>query len=303
MTAYLASVVVFVGIFVILAWTYDLLLGRVGLFSVAHIAFYAIGAYTVALLMLHWSFPFFAAVVAAMAVNAVISFLLGYFTTRLVGDYLVVATLGLHYIVVSGILPNWQDVTGGYFGVFNIPKPMLFGWELDDPWEFALLTSSLTVLCGLLFHQLGRSRLGLAWRAVRDDEIGAMTLGYPVAALKTVAFMIASSMVVLAGALYASFIGYIDPPTFELPLVILVIAMVVVGGSGTILGPVVGALLLIALPDMIVFLSRSSSQTIAPIREIVYGLALVGFAMFRPAGIVRATLPQWTKQLERNRNG
>lgn len=293
MSAYIATILVFVGIFAVLAWTYDLLLGAAGIFSVAHIAFYGIGAYCVALLMLEASFPFIPALLVGLILNGIIAAMLGYMTTRLVGDYLVVATLGLHYVVVDGILPNWQSLTGGFFGLFGIPQPGILGWQVRTPWEFAALTGIAAVLVGLLFFQLDRSRFGLALKAIRDDEISAAALGYPVAALKTAAFTISSSVVVVASAIYASFIGYIDPPTFDITLVILIIAMVVVGGSGTILGPLCGAIILVGLPDLIVFLSRSSTEAVGPLRQVFYGLALIGFALFRPSGIVPAKLPKW----------
>jgi branched-chain amino acid transport system permease protein len=233
-----------------------------------------------------------------MLFNAVLSGALGFLTTRLVGDYLVVATLGLHYVVVAGVLPNWQELTGGYAGLFGIPKPEIFGWRVEAPWHFAVLTCGLALAIAVLFHHLGRSWLGIALPALRDDEISATSLGYPTAMLKSAAFVIASSVCALAGGLYAAFIGYIDPPTFNISLIVLVLAMVVVGGSGTILGPALGAFLLVALPDTIVFVSRTTSSAVGPLRQIAYGLALIVFVLMRPSGILPAALPRWRKRVE-----
>ena len=294
MSAYLATVVVFISIFAMLAWTYDLLLGVAGLFSVAHIAFYAIGAYAVVLLTMNASVPFALAVLIAIAGQC------GHQRSAWVPDDAPRGRLsgrGHARASLHRRPGRPAQLAGTHRRLFRRlrhtgSKPV----RVDGGRALAVrhYGDYPGGVMGALFYQIGRSRLGLALRALREDEVAATSHGYPVAMLKTTAFMIASSLVVVPGALYASFIGYIDPPTFDISLVVLVLAMVVVGGSGTVSGPVVGALLLVALPDVIVFLTRGDTEQVGPLRQIFYGLALVGFALFRPSGIV----PRHPTQME-----
>lgn len=281
---YIIHLIILINIYVILTTSTNLLVGLTNLLSLGQAAFYGIGAYlsVLALMVFHWSL--IPALLFSMVSTGLISLLIAWPSLRLKGDYFVLATLGFQLIVFT-ILYNWVSVTRGPYGIPGIPSPKLFGnIEISGLWAFLVLSSVLAVIVIFLFHNLIHSPFGRALRGVRDDELSMQALGKNVTALKIQAFAISSAFIAIAGFLYATYVSYIDPTSFNLDESIFILSALVVGGLGNIRGPVIGALVVILLPEALRFIGLPDSVA-ANLRQIIYGLALIVLMRYRPQGI------------------
>ena len=271
--------------YIILGLGLNLLTGYTGLVSLGHAGFVAIGAYTASLLSVKAGCPFFPSMLAGMLAAALIGALMGLPTLRVTGTYLSIITLGFGEIVKM-VLMNWQSVTNGTLGVKNIPKPQIFGWKLTTANHgMYFLILFMIVLISLFCRSLMRSKTGRALRAIREDEMASTMMGIPVTAYKILAFVLSAVICALGGALYASLIGYIDPNTFNFDVSTLILSIVILGGMGTLRGIYVGAIVLIAFPEL--------SRSLMKYRFVLYGAILVLMMRFRPSGILgwRSSLP------------
>jgi len=270
-------------IYGILALSLNLLIGYAGLFSICHAAFYGIGAYASTLLMIKAGFNFFPALIGGIFVSSLFAFLIAYPSLRLRGDYFILATLGFQLIVYS-ILYNWIGLTRGPYGIPGIPRASLFGFEFDSIPLFLLLNSVIFLLVLFFVKKFYFSPFGRALKAIREDEIAASAMGKNLPLLKIWAFTVAGGVAAISGSLYATYVTYIDPTSFTLDESIFLIAVVLVGGSGNMKGPLVGALFMILLPEALRFLGLP--DTIAPnVRQMIYGILLIILMRYKPQGI------------------
>ncbi|MEM7602257.1 MAG: branched-chain amino acid ABC transporter permease, partial [Verrucomicrobiota bacterium] len=182
---------------------------------------------------------------------------------------------------------TWENLTNGPFGISGIPPANVLGWVPDSPLSFAIFATSLAALCGFILWRLQSSPWGRLLLVTRDDELAARGLGKNTRLAKLQAVAISSSIVAVGGALYAAHVRYIDPSAASLDEGILMLSMVIVGGVGNFRGPVVGAAVLIALPEVLRFLQLPDSLA-ANFRLLIYGLLLVLIMHFRPAGLAGA---------------
>lgn len=281
---YICHIVTMIGIYSILAVSLDLLAGRTGLLSIAHAAFYGIGAYTSALLAVHFHVPFVVAIVGAMAVGAAVSLLVSVPSLRLLGDYFVIATFGFGMIVFS-IFNNWMDVTGGPLGIPGIPQPTILGWTIDNNAKFSFVAVIFAAFAYLAVGLIVASPFGRVLHAIREDEIFAQACGKNPLRFKVIALAVSSALAAMAGGLYAHYITYIDPTSFTIMDSILMLSMIIVGGAGSMWGPLVGAVLLVTLPEALRFLGLPTVAA-ANLRQVIYGVLLVVLMMTRPQGLV-----------------
>jgi branched-chain amino acid transport system permease protein len=281
---YLFYLLVLISIYAILAMSLNLLVGLTGLISLAHAAFMAIGAYTTALLVtsLHMSFVF--TVVLGMALAAVVSALLALPSLRVKGDRYIIASFGFQVIVVS-VLLNWTSLTRGPFGIMGIPRPSILGFTFSTYQTLFALTAAFTILCGFVAWRISTSPFGLVLRAIREDERAAEALGKDVTRFKVLVFVVGCSLAAVGGSLYATATSFIDPFSFDITEAIFILAIVIIGGKGNILGSVVGAAVLIALPELLRFLAVPSAVA-DPLRRMLYGVLLILFMRFLPAGLL-----------------
>ena len=284
MTAYLAHFLVMVAIYAILALSLNLLIGYSGIFSLAHAAIYGIGAYASALAALKLGLGFWGGMVVAASAGAFASALVAIPSLRVAGDYYVVASFGLQ-VVVLAVFMNWTDLTNGHAGLPGIPRPNLFGWVIDQPLEYVFLAAAFAVLTWAVCWRLTNSAFGRVLQAIRDDEIAALAMGKNVVLVKIVIACISSALGAMAGSLYAHYITYINPSSFALHESIFIATLVILGGSERLAGPVVGAFLLLAIPELLKFLAIPDAVA-APMRQIIYGALLVLFMLVRPEGIL-----------------
>jgi branched-chain amino acid transport system permease protein len=270
-------------IYAILTLSLNLLVGYTGIPSFAHGVFFGIGAYIVALEMVRLSVPFPLAVLLAVIGTGVIAALVGVPALRLGGDYFFLACFALIFINTR-ILFNWQDVTNGPYGVYGIPKPSLFGATIGSGLPFLLLSLALLLLVLLVIWRLVRSPYGLMLQGIRDDELVTSTLGRDVTRAKVVVFAIAGGLAAVAGGLYATFYGVIDPNAFGVPVIILLWSMLFIGGAGNLYGPVLGAGLLLFLPEGLRLVGIEGVKA-GEIQQMIYGLLLIFLMIFRPQGL------------------
>ena len=281
---YVLYVLSLVAVYGILAVSLNLVLGYTGILSVAHAAFMGIGAYATALLLTGWGFNFFVTLPVGLAVAGVVGAALAASTLRLRGDYYIIGSFGFQVIIYNVFL-NWIDLTKGPFGIRNIPKPAAFGVAFGDPARYAALTLAVLAAVVWVARRVGESPYGKVLRAIREDEAGAASIGKDVRRYKISIFVVSSMLASIGGALYAGLISYVDPFAFTVHESIFLQALVIVGGAGNVYGSVVGAAVLITIPEMLRFFDVPTTVA-SPIREILYGALMILFLRFRPKGLL-----------------
>jgi branched-chain amino acid transport system permease protein len=239
-------------IFIILALGYDVLVGFTGLLSFGHIGLFAIGAYTSAILVMSTGAPFLVGLVGAASLTGLIGFLIAIPALRIKGHYLTLLTLALGE-VIRLVIRSMEGLTHGSSGLSGIPRPDIFGFSFRQAVPLYYLLLFFAILVILFVWRLKISRFGRAFMSIRDAEIGAEVCGVNTSAMKMMAFAISAIIAGIAGSLYAHTMRFISPEFFSLGLTTTLLAMVLIGGRGTVVGPVVGAALLIVLPEALRF--------------------------------------------------
>lgn len=286
---YLLAMVCIVGIHVIATLGLNLTTGNAGLISLSHGAFLGVGCYTVAWLAKQ-GVPFFLTLPAAGAMAALLGVLVGLPSLRVKGVYLAIATLAAHFIL-SFVFREWESVTGGVPGT-SIPRAELPGFVfIGDRRNFYLIFVCAFVLA-LTARNLARSYIGRAFVAVRDRDISAEILGVHLLRTKLLAFAIGAFYAGVAGGLLGYFYGAITPEYFVLTLSVYYLAAIIVGGLGTVLGSVLGALFMTFTPEALRLLAHASSQwlpgvagLLLPMGQVVFGVLIIAFLVFEPHGL------------------
>ncbi|MEK7208816.1 MAG: branched-chain amino acid ABC transporter permease [Patescibacteria group bacterium] len=281
---YLIHLAILVDIYVILGVSLNLVVGFTGLLSVTQAAFYGLGAYVTALLLVNFGVNFFLAALGGILLTALISLLIGFVLSRFRGDYYALGSFGFNIIIYSVFL-NWQSVTRGPLGIPGIARPDLFGLNFSDNFSFLLLTLVLALLAFLLARWLTTSSFGRVLKAIREDELALQIFGYRTLHYKLMIFVVSAALAALAGALFASYITFIDPSSFALFESIFILAIIILGGLANLKGSVLGAVFLILLPEALRFVGFPSDIA-AQMRQVMYGLILVILMLYRPQGLV-----------------
>lgn len=277
-------ILILIGIYVILAESLNLIAGYAGLLSIAHAAFYGVGAYAVALLALRFAAPVWLTVPAALLAAGALGLIVAWPGLRVRDDYFVIATFAFQIIVFS-VMNNWVGLTGGPLGLPGIPRPELFGWVVNEHWEFLVVVAVAAGATVFICWRLVRSPFGRVLRAIREDEVFAAAVGKNVARFKSTIFVVGGAMAAVGGCLYAYYITFIDPTSFTVMESIFIISIVIVGGAGSLRGAALGAVVLVVLPEALRFVGLPNAVA-ANLRQIFYGLLLILFMMFRPQGLI-----------------
>ncbi|MGI6246246.1 MAG: branched-chain amino acid ABC transporter permease [Pseudochelatococcus sp.] len=285
MEAYLLNIGVLITIYAILATTLNFIMGYAGIFSLAHAVFFGIGAYVGSWLAMNVSTSLFVTLPAAAVASALVSIALALPALRVRGEYFVAASLGLQVIGVT-IFSEWKSFTGGVGGLVGVPPVSLFGVEFYQPGQFLLVSLACLAAVVLIVRALAHSSFGRSLMAIRDSESAALAFGKNVALIKTYSVMISAAMTAIAGVLYGSYMSFVNVESFMLDTSVLIMAMVIIGGTGTIAGPIVGAALLLILPNALSYLSFLPQTEIGSIQQIIYGLGMALLMIFRPGGLV-----------------
>jgi branched-chain amino acid transport system permease protein len=276
------------GISAIVAMGLNLLTGSAGLVSLGHAAFVAIGAYSTAFLANRLAAPFFLTIPISAIVTGCIGVVVGLPALRLKGLFLALATMAFQFIA-SHIILRWESITGGANGM-TVPPADLGAFVFNTPIRFYYITASVAILLGLGIKNLMRSRFGRAFLAIRDSDVAAEAMGIYLARYKTMVFGVSAGCAGVAGCLMAHFMSYIGPDHFTLQLSIEYLAMIIVGGLGSILGSVLGATVLTLLPEGLRFIMdalREMNQTLVlpDLRAVSVGAILIMMIIFEPQGL------------------
>ncbi len=275
--AYYIQVAIFIGIYIILVLSLNLLNGYIGLLSIGHAAFYGIGAYASAKLMMEAGLPFILAMPTAGLISAVFGYLIAKPTLKLSGIYLTLATLGFNMILFL-VLQSWMGFTNGPLGIMGIPQPSLFGREISSRPQYYYLILALVLLTLFSMQRLLNCRFGRALLAIREDQLAAEAMGIRAARYKIQAFVLAAFYAGIAGSFYAHFVKFISPDSFYIYESFILLAMLALGGQGNLIGPMVGAAVLVLIPEVFRFLQEY--------RMIVYGSVLIVMMLVRRQGLL-----------------
>ncbi|WP_207062342.1 high-affinity branched-chain amino acid ABC transporter permease LivM [Motiliproteus sp. SC1-56] len=292
-------------IYIMLGLGLNIVVGLAGLLDLGYVAFYAVGAYTYALLSLYYDVSFWVALPISGLLAALFGFLLGFPVLRLRGDYLAIVTLGFGEIIRI-LLNNWTELTGGPNGISRIPKPDLFGLEFSRrakeegnvpfheffgiPYDAShkviflyLLAVILVLITVYVIHRLTRMPIGRAWEALREDDIACRSLGLNPTVVKLTAFTMGASFAGFAGCFFAARQGFISPESFVFIESAIILAIVVLGGMGSQVGVILAAILLTVLPEL--------AREFQEYRMLLFGLMMVFMMAWRPQGLVPMKRP------------
>ena len=281
-----------IGIAIIGAIGLNILLGFTGQISIGHAAFLAVGAYSTAIFEANFGLPFFIAIPLAALVTSGFGLIFGIPSLRLKGLYLAIATLAA-YFITTFVIVHWESVTKGVTGL-AVPNAMVFGVPLDSDFRVFYLIFALVVPATLFAKNLFRTRVGRAFIAVRDRDVAASVMGVSLLRYKLLAFLISSFYAGVAGGLMAHHSKILFPDAFTLLVSIDYLAMVIIGGQGSIVGSIFGAIFMTLLPEVLKGTATSLTGfypqafgMIASARDIVFGFAVIFFLMYEPQGLAR----------------
>ena len=273
---YAHDVSISVLIYICLGLGLNIVVGLAGLLDLGYIAFYGVGAYTYALMSLHYGMSFWLCLPVAGLTAAIAGCIVGYPTLRMRGDYLAIVTLGFGEIVRL-IFNNWMDLTNGPNGILGIPRPEIFGFGLSKLWMLYYVILTIAVFTILAVYRLNFSRIGRAWEAIREDETAAELMGVNTFLLKLLAYAMGAVFAGFAGAFFAARMRFVGPESFTFLESAMVLAMVVLGGMGSIPGVILGVLALVALPEVF--------REFELYRMLVFGGVMTLMMLIRPAGL------------------
>ncbi|BCX15677.1 MAG: branched-chain amino acid ABC transporter permease [Candidatus Parcubacteria bacterium] len=281
---YLINISILFSIYAILGLSLNLLVGYGGLLSISHAAFYGIGAYTTAILLTKTNFGFLSSVILGALLAGIISLLIGLVLSKFKGDYYALVSLGFNIIIFS-IFLNWQSLTKGPFGIAGIPKPELLGVDFSDHFSFLILVLIFLALIYFISSFIVNSSFGRVLKAIREDEVAISVFGYNTFYFKLIIFIIAAMIASIAGSLYAVYISFIDPSSFQVTESVFILAIIILGGLANLRGSILGALFLIFLPELLRFIGFPL-EIAAQMRQVIYGLILVLLMIYKPQGLI-----------------
>jgi branched-chain amino acid transport system permease protein len=279
-SSYQANIMTTALMYIVLGLGLNIVVGLAGLLDLGYVAFYAVGAYSYALLNLHFDLGFWAAMPVGGLLAALFGVMLGFPVLRLRGDYLAIVTLGFGEIIRL-ILENWNAFSKGPSGISNIPRPGLFGVEMSlDQAMIYLYYLMLGLLLVTIFvvNRLQDSRLGRAWVALREDEIACQAMGIDKARTKLIAFALGAFWAGLIGVIFAAKTTFVNPASFTFMESAIILSIVVLGGMGSITGVIFSALILILLPEYL--------RPLSEFRMLAFGAILVAMMVFKPEGLI-----------------
>ncbi len=277
---YQTNIMISALIYVMLGLGLNIVVGLAGLLDLGYVAFYAVGAYAYALLNYHFGLTFWMVLPIGAGLGALFGILLGFPVLRLRGDYLAIVTLGFGEIIRI-ILENWNEFSFGPSGISNIPRPSLFGIDLsvhDATIYIYYVMIGLCLLTIFVVNRLQDSRIGRAWIALREDEIACQAMGIDKARTKLTAFALGATWAGMSGVVFAAKTTFVNPASFTIWESIIILCIVVLGGMGSIIGVIAGALVLILMPEYL----RAFSEY----RMLAFGVVLVVMMVFRPGGLI-----------------
>jgi branched-chain amino acid transport system permease protein len=281
---YLYSYLILVEIYIVLSLSTNLLVGIAGIFSVSQAAIFGLGAYIVGYCLTNEIVGFMPALVLAAGASLILNVLITLPSLRVSGDYFVVTSFGIQ-LLATAAFTNLTGTTGGAAGMPGIPPADIFGIVIDSNLKNLALATAVAFVACLWFALLMRSPFGRLLKAIREDELAVTAFGKNVLFAKVQVAAVAGVLAGSAGGVYAVYLSFIDPSTFDLNASVLLLTMVVLGGARTLRGSIIGPLVLLALPQLLAMIDIPTTIA-ASMRQGLYGLLLILFMVFRPQGLL-----------------
>jgi branched-chain amino acid transport system permease protein len=288
LSTYQTNIMITALMYVVLGLGLNIVVGVAGLLDLGYVAFYAVGAYSYALLNLHFGLGFWAVLPIGGLLAASFGIILGFPVLRLRGDYLAIVTLGFGEIIRL-ILENWNDFSRGPSGISNIPRPGFFGMEMTLNQSISYLyylMIALVIFTIFVVNRLQNSRIGRAWFALREDEIACQAMGIDKTRTKLSAFSLGAFWAGMVGVIFAAKTTFVNPASFTFLESAIILCIVVLGGMGSIIGVIIAALILMLLPEYL--------RAFSDYRMLVFGGTLVLMMVFRPLGIISTVRRTYT---------
>jgi branched-chain amino acid transport system permease protein len=276
---YAIHLMIYIGIYLILAQSFNLSFGMGGLLNLAHISVYAIGAYTTALLSTDHGWPFAYCIGASMVLSGLFAFLIGAISLKLSTDYFAIGTLAFSS-VVTALLINWKSLTRGVLGIPGIPRPDFYTVDFYQNKNFLFLTYITVVVVQFFLYCVFKSNVARALKSQSENEYAAQSLAKNTAGIRNRCFVISSIFAGLAGSLFAYYINYIDPSSFGLHEMVFVLSIVIIGKPGSFWGCIFATIFLVLLPEPLRFLNFSPS-VVGPMRQLLYAVVLFGVVYWK----------------------
>ena len=265
---------ILISLYLILAQSLNLTLGLGQLFNLAHVASYAVGAYTTALLSTEYESSFAVCVITSVLISGLSAIMLGGIALRLTSDYFAIGTLAFS-AVISALLINWKSLTKGVLGIPGIPRPELFGIDFYENSNFLALIFIFAIATQAILYLVYVSSFGRSLRALAEHERAAAAIGTNTRLIRNAAFFVSSSFAGLAGSFFAYYLNYIDPSSFTLGEMVFIVTIVIVGRPGSFWGVIGATVFLVLLPEPLRFLDLQSAY-LGPLRQLLHAVILFG---------------------------
>jgi branched-chain amino acid transport system permease protein len=281
---YILHILIFILIYASLVQSLNLIMGYAGVVSMCHAIFAGIGAYAAALISIHLGYNFLVGIAVGFLLAGVTGALLALPSLRVRDEYLIVFTIGFQMVMFELMLTA-RGITEGQGGITNIPAPALLGLEFNSPYSFLPLALGITIVCFIIAWRVIHSPFGRVLKAIREDESACRALGKNSLRFKVLVFALGGGLAAIGGSTLAYYLTFISPFSFSVDISIFLIVMVVMGGAANFWGPLVGAAILVGLPEALRFIP-GTADIIDVLREFLYGIILMLFMLFRPQGIL-----------------
>ena len=273
-------------IYFVVAISLNFVIGYARALSIHHAALFGIGAFTYAVMAQHgWSNDLIVCGLVAAVIAMLVSVILAFGSLRISGDYFIVASFAFQFFAIQALF-NWTAVSGGANGDYGLPTPTVLGWAVNSTSGFITVASIFAILTLAFAIWLRRSPYGRLLRAMGDAPSALLTAGFGVLRLKVGVFGISGMLAAAAGVLYAAYLGVAQTATFDVNLAILLVAIVVIGGTGSAVGSLLGAALIAFVPPLLTNLNLSATTT-AAVQQLIFAALLVGVVAALPRGLVQ----------------
>jgi len=290
---YILHLFIIIAFYTLLSQSLNFFAGFTRLISLAQAGFYGIGAYTTAILSIHYGLPFWINIVIAMLLNGIIALIISLIIMRTIEDYFIICTLGIQVIIFS-IVNNWMPLTNGPIGISGIPSLFFRENSFYNKIFFLILASFFVTIVWLMLKKLSNSGFGNILKAIGEDEIYTQSVGKNVYLSKIISFIISAILTAIPGVLYAHYFSYIDPTSFTITESIFILSIVIIGGLGDFTGSFLAAIFVVLFPEVLRVIGMPNNIA-ANVRQLIYGVILVAIVMTDKKGIKKPSNKVFTR--------
>ncbi|HIQ49096.1 MAG TPA: branched-chain amino acid ABC transporter permease [Aquifex aeolicus] len=277
-------------IYLILSLSANALLGFGGIFTLFQAGIFGIGAYVYAFFSVKAELPFILSSLFAILISSITALIFSISSLRIKKDYVVLSTIAFQ-IILSKLFYSLENITGGPYGITGIPEPSLGNFKIDEPFEYLIFNASVALIITLLISRVFSVPFGISVKGFREDEVLLSSYGVSPELIKLKLFTFSGTLAGVAGVLYASYVGFIDPTSFTLMESVFIVSTVLVGGSGSVLGSIVGTFILVGIPELLRYIP-DAGEYVFFVRQILFSTLIILILYFRPKGLVGDYAPR-----------